>query len=250
MHKPDLTDAREKLRRGRDHIADLETRIGAFLATDFYRLRFEADQREGRMKVLFDSLHEPDKRVNAVIGDAVGNLRSALDYLVVALAAPLAGSTEGLGFPFANDDKGFSGEVRSKRTLGFAEAAIQDYFIQEVQAYNGGKGHALWVLNKLRNIDKHRLLVATASMAGVRASWVDRGGNVFTDCEFGVLAGQNGTFINAPINSIKFTEQPKPMFEIQFREPPYVDGQVVPVFLHGAAGDVERLLDAIEVRLN
>lgn len=250
MHKPDLSDAREKLRRGRDHIADFEARIGAFLSTDFYRLRLEGDQQEGRMRILFNSLHQPDKRINAVIGDVVGNLRSALDYLVVALVAPLSGSADGLGFPFANDDKGFGVKVRSKTTLGLADAAIQDYFVQEVQAYNGGKGHALWVLNKLRNIDKHRLLVATASIAGVKASWVDLLGNTFTDCGFGILAGKDGTFIDAPLNGIKFTKQPKATFEIEFCEAPYVDGQPVSAFLDGVAGDVQRLLDEMEIRLN
>src|ERR1700730_14902236 len=111
MPKADLSDARQKLARAREHIADAEARIGGFLATNFYRLRFEPDQREGRVKIIFDSLHQPDKNINAVIGDAVGNLRSMLDYAAVALVAPITGKPESVGFPFADDINGFTGEV-------------------------------------------------------------------------------------------------------------------------------------------
>lgn len=86
----DVADARTKLSRARDHIADVESQINSFLSTDFYRLRFETNQGEGRVEVIFDSLHHPQKRVNALIGDAVGNLRSTLDYIAVALAYPQA----------------------------------------------------------------------------------------------------------------------------------------------------------------
>lgn len=200
------------------------------------------------MKIVFDSLHQPDKRVNALIGDAVGNLRSALDYLTVAFAHPLTGKTDGTGFPFADNANGFAGEVRAGRCFGPCEVAVQDFFINEVQAYNGGNGHAFWVLNKLRNIDKHRLLVATVSVASVIASFRDRNRNTFTDNRFSVTAGKSGTLIDAPIDHIEFTDQPRPAFEILFQEAGVIEGVPVLKFLKNGAGITKRLLDAIQAR--
>lgn len=248
MITPDLSDAYAKLARGRHHIADLEASISAYLATDFYRLRLEVDQWEGRMEVIFDSLHQPNKTINALIGDAIGNLRSALDYLVVALVAPISGKPDTCKFPFADDEKGFGGEV--KATLSYSTQIIRDHFINKVQAYQGGNGHALWVLNKLRNRDKHRFLVATTNIAGITVSFRDRNGNVFKNCGMGVSQGNSGVFISAPINHIQFTDKPTPRFEIMLEEPPYLQGAPVASFLNGVASDVQSLLDAIKVVFN
>jgi hypothetical protein len=44
-------------------------------------------------------MHEVDKNINAVIGDAGSNLRSVLDYVAVALVKPFGGNPEKTGFP-------------------------------------------------------------------------------------------------------------------------------------------------------
>jgi hypothetical protein len=248
MTTPDLTDAYVKLDRARDHIADIESQIVSFLATDFYRMRLEADQGAGRMKIVFDSLHQPDKRINALIGDAVGNIRSTLDYLTVAFTYPLTGKADGIGFPFANDANGFAGEVRAGRCFGPCDAAVQDFFITEVQAYKRGNGHTFWVLNKLRNIDKHRLLVATVSIASVIASFRDRNQNTYRDMRFGVTAGQSGTLIDAPIGHIEFTDQPRPAFEVRLQEAGVIEDVPVLKFLYEGAATTKRLLDVVETR--
>lgn len=242
--RPDFTDAHIKLCRARHHIAEIKSQIATFLVTDFYRLRFETNHRKGRVEVIFDSLHQPDKSVNALIGDAVGNLRSTLDYIAVALAYPVTGKTDKTGFPFADDANGFAGEVRSQRTLGPCDLGIQNFFTQEVQAYQGGKGETFWTLNKLRNIDKHRLLVATAQLASVTASWRDRNGGTFSGVTMSISAGQSGTFIDAPIEHIEFTNEPKGSFAILLKEPPFIDGVPVEAFLDRAASATEALLNS------
>lgn len=243
--KPDLSDARQKLTRAHEHIADVEARIGRFLATDFYRIRFEADQRANRLKIIFDSLHQPDKAINSVIGDVIGNLRSALDYALVALVKPITGKSDNIGFPFADNVNGFTGEAT--KSLKVCDPIILNHFINEVQAYNGGKGHSLWVLNKLRNIDKHRFLIAAVQMAGIKVSFQDANRNVFTDCTFGQVAGQSGPMIDAPINHIQFTNEPTPVFEVSIDEPPHVPKTPAVTFLNSLASDVKRFLDALEI---
>jgi hypothetical protein len=248
MIKPDLNDAYVKLERARDHMADIESQIASFLSTDFYQMRLEIDQGAGRMKIVFDSLHQPNKRVNALIGDAIGNLRSSLDYLTVAFAYPHTGKTKDFGFPFADDSNGFAGQVRSNRCFGPCAAAVQEFFINEIQAYKGGSGHSFWILNQLRNIDKHRLLVATASVAKVVASLRDRNGNTLQNCSFGVAAGHSGTLIDAPIEHFSFTDQPRPAFEVRFQEAGVIEGVSVLKFLTDIASMTKRLLDEVKIR--
>jgi hypothetical protein len=244
MTAPDLSDAHVKLARAHNHIADIESQIRSFLSTDFYRIRLEPNEREGRIKIILDSLHNPDKTINALIGDAIGNLRSVLDYAVVALASPFTGRTAGSAFPFADNAEGFAGEVASSRCLGPCDAAVRQFFVDKVQAYQGGKGHAFWVLNKLRNIDKHRLLLSATQLAGVTASFRDRDGNVFTDFGMNITAGESCVFIDAPMNHIEFTDQPRAAFDILLKEPPFIEAPVGFV-LKTLSKETKRFLDAL-----
>jgi hypothetical protein len=240
----DLSDAYQKLARAREHVAEMEKAGQALLNPDLHRLRFERDKHARRLKVIIDSQHPPDKRINSIIGDIVGNLRSVLDYVVVALVEPITGKPQDIHFPFADDVKGFAGVV-TKASLSVCAQAIKDHFISEVQAYKGGKGEPLWVLNKLRNIDKHRFLITTVNLAGLRASW-RVGNNVFTNCGASVMAGQTGTFLECPDN-VEFTDKPRPTFEIRFNEFPHIPHTSAISLLHGIASHTERLLDTLKI---
>ncbi|MEO9780390.1 MAG: hypothetical protein ABJH07_14255 [Sedimentitalea sp.] len=241
----DLSDAQLKLERARFHIADLDAQLDTYLSSDFYRLRLEKDNNERRWNVHFESLHKPDRTIDTVLGDAIGNLRSALDYAAVALVYPITNKTSGTGFPFADDEAGFRGQASSSRCFGHCEQRVKDYFTDVVQAFDGGAGHCFWVLNKLRNIDKHRLLVITTSLAGVSASW-KVGGVTFTDCGMAVEQGKQGVFISAPAGSIEFTEQPRATFEVEFNEPEVIRGRSVSDFLSSAADQVQCLLSTLK----
>jgi hypothetical protein len=250
MRSHDFSDAHVKLSRAIDHIAQVDSMIHSFLSTEFYRLRFEPSFREGRVEIVFDSLHQPDKYINAVIGDATSSLRSALDYIAVSLVKPFGGDPTSVGFPFGEDIKNFKDRVSSSKSLGVCSNEIQLLFIDEVQAYKDGKGHSLWILNKLRNIDKHRLLIASANLAGLTTSFRDRNGNVFSGITMLVEASQSGTLISAPLNHVELTQDPRPVFEVRLSEPPYIEGVAVTQFLQGAASIVKQLLDLLEKKLN
>lgn len=244
--KVDLSDSYTKLDRARYHIADIQAQIARFLATDFYTLTTKTDKATGQLKVHLQSLHEPDKRLNATIGDAIGNLRSTLDYAAVTLVSPITNKSSGIGFPFADNESGFKGEV-GKAALSVCAQAIQDHFVNEVQAYERGKGHTLWVLNKLRNIDKHRLLVATTEAAGVRFSFVEpRSNGRFDGANCMIKAGSNGCLLDIPVTA-QLTKEPTPTFEVRLHEPPFLEHTPVSAFLQSAASDIKRLLDALKV---
>lgn len=243
MDKPDFQDAHIKLGRAHEHIAEVDAAIKSFLSADFYRLRFKFDERENSVGFLFDSLHQPDRRLNTLIGDAISNLRSVLDYLAVAAVSPITGSAESIGFPFADDAKGFSGIT--KKAIGPCGNILVDHFLNEVQAYKGGKGEIFWVLNKLRNIDKHRLLIATVNIAGLYVT-ARMGPIVMEDCFFGTPEGQEARAFKFPASwKVDFASKPRPAFEVSFSEPPYIDQISVIEFLQRASKDVGVLLNEL-----
>lgn len=246
MAPPDLTHATQKLARAREHIAETDRLVASFLKTDFYRLRFEENTQSGKLYVVVDRAAEVDRRINLAIGDAIGNLRSVLDYLAVALVLSITGKPDSIGFPFSDDISGFCGQV-TKTCLPACDAAVHKVFIDEVQAYKGGKGDALWRLNKLRNIDKHRFLLTTAQIIGIKTSGVyfPRMRLTIGELFVSVVADQGGNLLNIP-GDVQFRNELRPTFEIHFNEAPYAPHEPVVGFLNNIASDVERVLKAIE----
>jgi hypothetical protein len=244
MRKPDFSDARQRLGRAREHIAESQTRIANLINPEFYRVEPHFDSQAGRVRIDLISLQQSDKGLNCTIGDAIGNLRTVLDYAAVALVAPIAGKTQSVGFPFADDANGFTGTV-TKGTLSVCAETVRQYFIDEVQAYKGGKGETFWTLNKLRNIEKHRFLLATRELVGVIASW-RVGKYICTNNSLRVVAGDRRTFLDAPAD-IEFTDKIHPTIQVFLNEPPYVPHAPAISFLNGLTSDVERFLNAIEV---
>lgn len=240
----DLSDAHLKLQRARDHITDVDARISEYFSTDFYKIAVEPEEGDDRFAVVMQSLHEPERSLNALIGDAVGNLRSVLDYAVVAIVAPITGEFAGIGCPFADDRAGFEGQV-TKAWLRHASQPIRDYFIDHVQAYKGGKGEAFWAANKLRNIDKHRLLIATSELAGVKFS-AKYYGLTIKDAVTYVEPGQELIALSAP-KGAQITDGPTPVFEVRFNEVGILKHTPVVGFLQNVANDAQDLLDALKV---
>lgn len=169
-----------------------------------------------------------------------------MDYVAVAIVSPVTGSADSIGFPFADNAKGFAGEV-TKKSIGLFAGTLVDHFIDEVQAYRGGKGETYWILNKLRNIDKHRLLISTVNIAGVYIT-AKMGGLMMEDCFFGSTEGQSTNMIVFPAGLVMdFAHKPRPAFKIRLSEPPFIERTPVIDFLNKAARDIENLLSALSL---
>lgn len=156
-----LVGPRLKLARAKAHLRDLDPRVLAFLEARPYDAIMETDPQTGENKAWFKLRAEPDPCWALLIGDALHNLRSALDLLYWQLVENNGNSpTKRDSFLISDSKTEFdrvAGPVIRRRAGKKAFEIIRD----EVQPYDGGN-RALWCLHKLDIVDKHRLLLVVA----------------------------------------------------------------------------------------
>jgi hypothetical protein len=170
-------DFSRKLDRALTHIDALRVSIGEWLNSNAYALVEETEAETGYQVVVPKITEEPGDEWPLLIGDAVHNMRSALDHLVYALAVKGYQATHTGGVP-ADTQKRLMFPILTaspdpKRTVEkyFADTAkIQLQYvptsavarIQRLQPYECSAAapfaDALAVINELDIIDKHRRL--------------------------------------------------------------------------------------------
>jgi hypothetical protein len=135
----------------------------AFMDQKPYRVALERDANGSARYVVTDVPAVPIE-IACILGDTIQNLRSSLDHLTNHLLAVRHGvdaHTDEFNFPTPNDAKAHA-QYREKKAGMIKPEAFAA--LCALESFKGGKGHAFWLLNRLNNIDKHRLILATASM--------------------------------------------------------------------------------------
>jgi hypothetical protein len=112
--------------------------------------------------------------VNLLAGDAIHNLRSALDHLLyrlVCLGTNSLGPFDKVYFPVGDRPREFKARIRAiKKCL--KPPAVER--LNEIEAYPGGRGNDIWQMHRLNNFDKHRLLLTVTSQNRSRSSAPER----------------------------------------------------------------------------
>jgi hypothetical protein len=161
---PSLRGVWAKVERAREHQDLLQREVDAYLALRPWR---ETEKRQGEQLVIRATVtREPSLRMAAILGDAVHNLRSALDHLVFAFQ-PGAISERESQFPIL--DTAPEGGLAAYRFTRHLPAPLLE-MLDEVQPYHleatfGGMiGRELRLVRDLSNRDKHRVLVVAGGV--------------------------------------------------------------------------------------
>ena len=185
---------------------------------------------------------QPPARLGVLVGDAVHNLRAALDHVVYELASANHGEgdlpaevAEKLQFPVVYERTGRGGKTPGERfdtsarqKLAGCPRAVFD-LIEAEQPYHKGSAytdHPLWQLGQLDNYDKHRTLTVTAPALGV-GTFVGVRGDVRPSVTFWHAGGavEDGqalvTYSHADEGARAFFRR-----EIRFAAPTPIDGSV------------------------
>lgn len=165
MPLPPFEAPRLKLRRARHHVADLAAQIDAYIASDpLYFEMVEADEAAGFQsgkKWVVRVRQEVPPEFSAIIGDAIHNLRTALDLLACELVRSNGKSDKDVHFPFAESATALA-EAIKKRNMDRANAAVVA-LLQTSAPYKGGN-EALRAIHDLDIMDKHQALIPRSDM--------------------------------------------------------------------------------------
>jgi hypothetical protein len=153
---PRLLGLLVKTERAKKHINDLYSAIRTFCESDPYPVIIEDDPQTGDRVFRVRESRAVPAVISAMLGDAIHNLRSVLDYLAWQLV--LANhDTPGnwTAYPIFESVEKYESHKAGK-VKGMSDVAVE--MIDATKPYQGGTDD-LWRLHRLDNIDKHRLLI-------------------------------------------------------------------------------------------
>jgi hypothetical protein len=156
---PPFTQPRQKLRRAASHVKALEGATADYFKTDWYTCDFNrSPDGQYSLKVV---VRGTPQEFGEIVGDAVHNLRAALDLLAVEAVGRNGGNTKSVYFPFADSAANLDDMIK-RRNFHRASLADQDA-IRQFKPYTGGS-HLLRSLHDLDIQDKHHSLIPHASL--------------------------------------------------------------------------------------
>jgi hypothetical protein len=252
--------ATQKLERAEYHINDLTAQINAYLIKKPMRLVTVGNRKTG------DETHFLKEQIpvpigfSLVLGDALHNLRCALDIVIFNMIGDRAKRPDRVQFPITWDDDTFIATLK-KREIEIAGKNVVDE-LKTLKPYRGGNDK-LWGLHLLDIADKHKLLLtvnSTAEMSSIEFAKVLPGLKGFPNVN--VRFGKDTNFVGkatggtrsqrrAHRRNIRIGEYERdiqPAFEICFGEgPAFSNGPVIPILidLTGYVRSIcSRLIDA------
>lgn len=250
-----------KVDRAIEHINYLEREIAAFKERGGYSTFRDDDPQTGDLVHRARVLEQPPPRWGAIAGDAIHNLRSALDILWRRLMYPDGGGETNfkIAFNIYGSPEAFkrsnSREIKSRN-----KAAVEIY--RTLKPYKGGNDN-LWRLSVLDDADKHRLLIPVG--LAIVDTRIRLEFNQFVDfSEASMDMAHNalsGTALRYPIYDgaelyrleaharSKVDMNPQITFDIAFGEAGVAEGEPMPIVptLSELLGVVEGVIKAFDI---
>ena len=161
-----FTVAFRKVERAEKHVKDLHALISGFLDRgDIYEVVPEFKDN-GDTDYVFRVRVEIPGDVPLILGDAIHNLRSALDHAVCSLVVHNGKKVEKWhGFPIFGDTAPDCHEAGIRHAVdGAGDAAFK--IVAGEEPYKGAN-NPLWGLHKLDIDDKHKFIVPTFSLSKI-----------------------------------------------------------------------------------
>ena len=218
-----------KIKRAYRHIDELESLLADFLARDFFTITVEKDKTSDRYHVKAVQTRDFPEEIPAIIGDAIHNLRAALDLLLFEMIENTGQKPGKAYFPFAKTKDDVAGLIKGGQVSTLGQDII-DVILNGIKPFDRPEGITLYALNRLDIGDKHHLLIPTArpiTLSGVSARF---GPINMTDCSFGIGDKGEMTIIQGmPPGPIEVRSYGKATFKILFSKgQPLADEEVIP----------------------
>jgi hypothetical protein len=167
----DTLDSYEKVKRAEKHINDLIVVLEEFASSQLYSVTIEECMwQHGWLRNDIVITINPDTpfRIEAalIIGDALHNLRSALDLLYYRIVTP-GKDTKFTRFPIRDRREELEAFINGALKQKQITAHVATLILDTVKPYQTGNP-PLWALKELNDRDKHKLLIPTFELTCIR----------------------------------------------------------------------------------
>jgi hypothetical protein len=214
--------SRLKVKRAERHIEEVKSLFGHFLKTDFCKVHIEVDPDTGNNLLKLDSIAKAPPEIALAVGDAIHNLRTAMDHVAFDI---LGTTADWISFPVGKKRDDVIA-TRQHRAIKAAIPDLADFIADTIKPYLGGD-FALWEIGTLDNLDKHRLtlpVVSIQALTGVSAE--DENGNRFTNNT--LVVGEGGVLrAISTYAKMKITSYGNPAADILFGKGTAAEGKPV-----------------------
>lgn len=223
----DLTSVNAKVSRAKEHTQSVKDEVAAWMSTRTCNLTPRANADFTRWALIISVPKTADLvRWTLIVGDAINNLRSALDHLIYAIAVHESGSNpppdeKRLAFPICDTPGEFKETAKRIRSLtSEVRTAIES--VQPYSCPHPTLPALLAILRDFNNTDKHKLLrLAYAATSSGHVSFTWKGSR---------------------------SEQPMPLVPVEFNAGELKDGaEVMAVTFDRPAPDVECHFDVMVI---
>lgn len=151
-----LPNAAGKLDRARQLLIELEQAIGSYLEAARWQLAWATDPSTKELVFTITMQHPLPASIEGIIGDALSNMRSALNLMISDLVRANGQSvTRQTAFPSAESEQKYRREA-PKRLQGLSQKAVK--LIDRLKPYAGAR-ELFWRLSEVRNTDDHHYIL-------------------------------------------------------------------------------------------
>ncbi len=236
-----FANAHLKIDRANQHIVEIEKRLSA--STDAYGPSLHIDGKTGEHFLYY----KPSDRtlrsdLALIVGDAIHNLRSALDIAWVGTVHALGTREPSKQRKFPIDPEGTGEKLKSTITKSAKIPELSEvvqFMLDEVKCYKGGDADLL-ALHNLDIDDKHHLLIPMLTVSGIDGVELEHEDGTINRFTI-MLVRPNSYRERVPLNS-KIKNHGQARFEITFREgTPLENLEVIPT-LKRLAGKVDYIV--------
>src|SRR5271165_6529198 len=177
-----FTDAQLKIERAREHIKQFNIYVRQFAEANGHSIRVHSNTNTGYDALEFIPCGVVPPEFMCIVGDAIHNLRSALDVAMSEIEFINTGKRTGdMIFPAYKTGDQLRRAITKRGLEDKATKRVIDYIVESIQPYETGNGAPIWQLHRLDIEDKHRLIIPKLQFEWVRnIRYIDETGEEFT----------------------------------------------------------------------
>lgn len=219
-----------KIQRAKHHISDLNAQIAGFVKRRPYRLIAEADPKiPGKYYGVVKIREKIPDVWRIILGEAVHNLRSALDHMAVELVRRNGGDTKRVQFPFAVSVDRLE-EAIAQGHIDRASPQVVEK-VRSLKPYKGGN-EALRAVHDLDVTDKHDSLVTVGETAGFQRLGLEGRGVTISAVKFTPVKDGMKVLSFPAGGDVEINQDPEITIDVTFGRGQPFQGQPVVPTLH------------------